>query len=39
MRWEDVGLDAGTVTVAGTLIQKGGWQAVFADVLEGLAGS
>lgn len=27
MRWEDVDLDAGTVTVAGTLIQKGGWQA------------
>lgn len=27
LRWEDVDLDAGTVTVAGTLIQKGGWQA------------
>ena len=27
LRWQDVDLDAGTVTVAGTLIQKGGWQA------------
>lgn len=27
LRWEDVDLSAGTVTVAGTLIQKGGWQA------------
>lgn len=27
LRWEDVDLNAGTVTVAGTLIQKGGWQA------------
>ena len=27
LRWEDVDLDAGAVTVAGTLIQKGGWQA------------
>lgn len=27
LRWADVNLEAGTVTVAGTLIQKGGWQA------------
>lgn len=27
LRWQDVDLDAGTVTVAGTLLQKDGWRA------------
>ena len=27
LRWQDVDLEAGVVTIRGTLIQKGGWQA------------